>query len=184
MTAFGADHAFGRVPAKWKEHYGIEMPVSTIQRTTEQHAQQIYEHEAAREIGLGTAAGVIFIGELDGSMVPVVEPSPKAEDKRKGKVLSWQEVRLNLVHPHGGVTPRFGGNFAGGVEESGRQWWRCAAKAGFGPGSHLHAGGDGAPWMVNQMEMQVGTQGRYLVDVFHRCEYLGDAATVCAPDDP
>jgi hypothetical protein len=184
ITDFGADEAFGRVPDKLKEHYGIEMPVSTIQRTTERHAQQIYEHEAAREIGPGTAAGVIFIGELDGSMVPVVEPSPEAEDKRKHKVLSWQEVRLNLVHPHGSVTPRFGGNFAGGVEESGRQWWRCAAKAGFGPGSHLHALGDGAPWIANQVDLQFGTQGRYLVDFFHLCEYLGEASKVCAAADP
>lgn len=44
MTDFGADEAFGRVPAKLREHYGIEMPVSTIQRTTEQHAQWIYDH--------------------------------------------------------------------------------------------------------------------------------------------
>ena len=93
-------------------------------------------------------------------------------------------MRLTRVHPHGSVTPRFGGNFAGGVEERGRQWWRCAAKAGFGPRRQLQAVGDGAPWMVNQMEMQVGTQGRYWVDFFHRCEYLGDAATVCAPEDP
>jgi hypothetical protein len=33
-------------------------------------------------------------------------------------MLSWKEVRLNLVHPKGSVTPVFGGNFAGGVEES------------------------------------------------------------------
>ena len=105
MTDFGAEAAFGRVPAKLKEHYGIEMPVSTIQRTTEQHAQRIYAQETAREIGPGTATGVIFVGELDGSMVPVVEPLPDAEDKRKGKVLSWKEVRLNLVHPVREVYP-------------------------------------------------------------------------------
>jgi len=184
MTDFGADDAFGRVPAKLKEHYGIEMPVSTIQRTTEHHAEGIYAQEVARVIEPGTAAGVIFIGELDGSMVPVGEPSPDAEDQRKGKVLSWKEVRLNLVHPKGRVTPVFGGNFVGGVEESGRQWARCAAKAGFGPNSQLHAVGDGAPWIANQMEMQFGTQGRYLVDCFHRCEYLGEAAKVCATDHP
>jgi hypothetical protein len=184
MTDFGADDAFGRVPDKLKEHYGIEMPVSTIQRTTEHHAQRIYEEEAARAIGPGTAAGVIFVGELDGSMVPVVEPSPAAEDKRKGKVLSWKEVRLNLVHPNGSVTPMFGGNFAGGVEESGQQWWRCAAKAGFGPGSQLHAVGDGAPWIANQVDLQFGTQGTYLVDFFHLCEYLGEASKVCAAEDP
>ena len=117
-------------------------------------------------------------------MVPVVEPSPDAEDRRQGKVLSWKEVRLNLVHPKGSATPMFGGNFAGGVEENGRQWGRCAAKAGFGPGSHLHAAGDSAPWIVNQVEMQFGEQGRYRVDFFHLCEYLGAAAPVCAPDHP
>jgi len=184
MTDFGADAAFGRVPAKLKEHYGIEMPVSMIQRTTDHHAHRIYAQEAAREIGPGTAAGVSFVGELDGSMVPVVEPSPDAEDKRQGTVLSWKAVRLTLVHPKGSVTPMYGGNFAGGVEDSGRQGWRCAAKAGFGPGSQLHAVGDGAPWIVNQVELQFGTQGRYWVDFFHLCEDLGDAAKVCAPDNP
>ncbi|CDH44236.1 conserved hypothetical protein [Candidatus Contendobacter odensis Run_B_J11] len=185
MTDFGADDAFGRVPAKLKEHYGIEMPVSTIQRTTEHHAHCRYDQEAAREIGPGAAAaGVIFIGELDGSMVPVVEPSPDAEDKRQGQVLSWKEVRLNLVHPQGSVTPMFGGHFAGGVEESGRQGWRCAAKAGFGPGSPLHAVGDGAPWIANPVDLQVGTQGTYWVDFFHLCESLGEASKVCAANDP
>jgi hypothetical protein len=181
MTDFGADHAFGQVPDKLQEHYGIEMPVSTIQRTTEQHAQRIYDQAAAPEIGPSAVAGVTFIGELDGSMVPVVEPSPTADDKRKGKRLSWKEVRLNLVHRQGSVTPTFGGNFAGGVEESGRQWWRCAAKAGFGPGSHLHAVGDGAPWIANQLELHFGPQGSYLVDFYHLCEYLAAAANVCAP---
>jgi hypothetical protein len=184
MTDFGADEAFGRVPDKLKEHYGIEMPVSTIQRTTEQHAQRIYEQESAREISPGTVADVIFIGELDGSMVPVVEPSPESDDKRQDKVLSWKEVRLNLVHPKGNITPLVGGNFAGGVEESGRQWWRYAAKAGFDPGSHRHAVGDGAPWIANQVEMQLGTQGSYVVDFFPLGEYLGEAAKVCAPANP
>lgn len=184
MTDFGADHAFGRVPAKLQEHYGIEMPVSTIQRMTEHHAECIYEQEAARVIAPGTATGGIFIGEMDGSMVPVVESPPDAEDRRKAKVLSWKEVRLNLVHPKGSVSPVFGGNFTGSVEESGRQWARCAAKAGFGPESQLHAIGDGAPWIAHQVDLQFGTQGTYLVDFFHLCEYLSEAAKVCAANDP
>ena len=77
MTDFGADKAFGPGAAKLKEHHGIEMPVSTVRRTTEHHADCLYEQEVARVIGPGTAAGV-FIGEMDGSMVPVVEPSPDA----------------------------------------------------------------------------------------------------------
>ncbi len=158
MTDFGADAAFGPGAAKLQEHYGIERPVSTVQRTTEHPAECSYEQAVARVIEPGTAAG-LFIGELDGSRGPVVEPSPEAADPRKGKRLSWKEVRLNLVHPNGRVTPVCGGTFVGGVAESGRQWGRCAAKAGFGPGSHLHAGGAGAPWIANQVELQCGTQG-------------------------
>jgi precorrin-4 methylase len=41
MTDFGADHAFGQVDKKLLEHYGIEMPVSTIRKITEYHGQQI-----------------------------------------------------------------------------------------------------------------------------------------------
>ncbi len=184
MTDVGADDACGRVPDKLKEPDGIERPVSPMQRTTAPHAHRLDEPEAARAIGPGTAAGVICVGELDGSRVPVVEPSPEAEDKRQGKVLSWTEVRLNRVHPQGSVTPLFGGNVAGGVEESGRQGWRCAAKAGFGPGSQLQAVGDGAPWRANQVELQLGTQGSDWVDFFPLCESLGAASTVCAPDHP
>lgn len=183
MTDFGADDAFRPGTAKLKEHYGIDMPVSTVQRTTEQHAEGIHAQDRARVIEPGTIAGFL-IGEMDGSMAPVVEPASEVQDHRKGKKLSWKEVRLNLVHPKGRVTPVFGGNFAGGVEESGRQWERCAAKAGFGPQSQLHAVGDGAPWIADQVDLHFGTQGSYLVDFFHLCTYLGEASPVCGADDP
>jgi len=32
ITDFGADHAFRQVSSKLQEHYGIEMPVSTIRK--------------------------------------------------------------------------------------------------------------------------------------------------------
>jgi hypothetical protein len=183
LVDFGADHAFGRVPDKLREHYGIDMPVSTIRLTTEHHAQCIFEQEMAREIQAEPAKGRAFIGEMDGSMVPVVEVAKDADDKRKGKALVWKEVRLCIAHALGSAMPVFGGHFAGGVEESGRQWERCAAKAGFGPDSHLHAVGDGAQWIANQVETRFGQQGSYLVDFFHLCEYLGAAATACAAND-
>ena len=183
LVDFGADHAFGRVPDKLREHYGIEMPVSTIRLATERHAQCLLEHEMAREVRAESANSRTFIGEMDGSMVPVVEVAQGAGDKRKGKALVWREARLCIAHELGSATPVFGGHFAGGVEESGRQWERCAVKAGFGPGSHLHAVGDGAPWIASQVEARFGTQGAYLVDFFHACEYLGAAAPACAAND-
>lgn len=183
LADFGADVAFGQVPDKLKEHYGITLPVSTIQRITERHAEILRVQENARVIPAGTRVGT-FIGEIDGTMVPVVEASPDAKDKRQGKTVSWKEARLCLVYPQGSTTPVFGGHFAGGVEESGRQWERCAAKAGFGPACHLHAVGDGAPWIATQLEARFGAQATFLVDFFHLCEYLGAASSVCAANDP
>ena len=170
LADFGAEVAFSRVPDKLREHDGIAMPVSTVQRITERHAEAIHEQASAREVAAGTAEG-FFIGAIDGSMVPVVEASGEAGDKRKGKALGWKEVRRCLAHPQGSATPVFGGHFAGGTEESGRQWKRCAAKAGFSHASHLHAVGDGAPWIATQMDARFGARGTFLVDFFHRCEY-------------
>ena len=101
LADFGADHAFGRVPDKLREHYGIDMPASTARRTTERHAQSLFEKERAREVQAGTARGRLFVGEMDGSMVPVAEVAQGPGDKRKGKALVWKEARLCLVHPLG-----------------------------------------------------------------------------------
>lgn len=181
ITDFGADNAFGRVSGKLMEHYGIEMPVSTIQKVTEHHAQRCYEESLADPVLEKGLKGGTFVGEMDGSMVPVVEISTTANDKRKEKTLVWKEVRLCLVHKEGEVTPTFGGNFSGGVDASGRQLEQCAVKAGFGTNSHLHAVGDGAPWIADQVDINFGTHGSYLIDFYHLCEYLGDASKVCAP---
>ena len=129
LVDFGADEAFGRVPDKLREHYGIGMPAGTIRLATERHAQCLFEQEMAREVHAEPAKGRLFIGEMDGSMVPVVEAAQDADDKRKGKTLVWKEARLCIARALGSVTPVFGGHFAGGVEESGRQWARCAGVA-------------------------------------------------------
>jgi hypothetical protein len=55
----------------------------------------------------------------------------------------------------------------GGVEKAGRQLFECAMRAGFGANSHVHAVGDGAPWIVGQVEEQFGAQGSYLIDFYH-----------------
>ena len=55
-------------------------------------------------------------------------------------------------------------------------------RAGFGANSRVHAVGDGAPWIVGQVEEQFGEQGSYLIDFYHVCEYLSDAAKAIAAD--
>lgn len=124
------------------------------------------------------------IGELDGSMVPIVTPEGAAGDKRKHKTLHWQEARLALVHAQGSVTPKFAATFGGSVEESGQALRACAIAAGFGTNTQLHGVGDGAPWIAEQFTTTFGAQASYLVDFYHVCEYLAEAAPLCAPDAP
>lgn len=115
-------------------------------------------------------------------MVPIVEPSREAKDKRKGKALSWREAKLSLAHEKGSRTPVYAGSIQGGVEAAGRQLLNCAVRAGFGTRSRVHAVGDGAPWIVGQVEEQFGDQGSYLIDFFHVCEYLSTAAVAVTSD--
>jgi len=181
ITDFGADHAFGQVPKKLQEHYGIEIPVSTSRNITEYHAQQMHEQ---REIAtLPTTPGCRQqVAEIDGCMLPIVTIDNDAADKRKQKKLHWQEVRLALVHEQGSATPRFDATF-GGVNEAGQSLLNCAVAAGFGTQTHLHGVGDGAFWIADQIEQKFGSQASYLADFYHVCEYLAEASKTCAPND-
>lgn len=45
----------------------------------------------------------------------------------------------------------------------------------------MHALGDGAPWITEQVDRVFGAQAQYLVDFYHLCDYLAAAAKRCAP---
>ncbi|HXD32515.1 MAG TPA: hypothetical protein VN643_15440 [Pyrinomonadaceae bacterium] len=49
VTDFGADVAFGKVPQKLREHYGIEVPISAAQVITKQHATTIKQEQVRLE---------------------------------------------------------------------------------------------------------------------------------------
>ena len=183
IVDFAADQPFAQARAKLQEHYGFAIGESTIQRITFAHAQAM--HESRRqdlEFPEGPGLSKPIIVETDGGMVPIVEPSSEGKDKRKGKTLSWREAKLSLAHAQGSRTPVYAGSIEGGVEEAGRQLLSCAVRAGFGANSRVHAVGDGAPWIVGQVEQQFGDQGRYLIDFYHVCDYLAAASGAIAPD--
>ena len=183
MTDFGADNAFGQVPNKLKEHYGIEMPVSTVRKTTENHAKKILAQQEEKKEVIKTGGCEILIAEIDGSMVPIVKENGASKDKRKGKKTFWKEARLALAHERGSVTPKFRATFGGSVDDAGETLRNCAIAAGFGQGSRLHIVGDGAPWIAEQVEDKFGIQATYLIDFYHVCEYLAEAAKICAPTE-
>ncbi len=50
-----------------------------------------------------------IIGEMDGSMVPLVAVKENVNgDRRKTRIVGWQEARLALARVPGSVTARFG----------------------------------------------------------------------------
>ena len=177
VTDFGADQSFAQVMDKLVEHYGIVLGESTIRRITEGHAQKIFEmadKPSAWPTQLGSSAVVIV--EMDGGMVPIVEPDATQTDQRKGKKLHWKEAKICLAHPQGSKTLTYGGTLQGDVVTAGQQLFDCAVQAGFGANTVIHAVGDGAPWIANQIEDQFGAQGSYLLDFYHVCDYLSAAA--------
>ena len=155
IVDFGADNAFGRVVKKLLEHYGIEMAVSTIRAITEKHAQQISELRSAKTIP-NQPGCPIQIGEMDGSMIPIVTVDETAKDKRKKKSLSWKEARLSLTHDQDSLTPKFDAVFQGTVDDAGQSLLNSAILAGFGKQTHLPAVGDGAVWIAEQVNDKFG----------------------------
>jgi hypothetical protein len=184
MTDFGADHGFGRVPKKLQEHYGIALGGSTVRKITERQGTQMREQQERRAVSVTTPGCRQQIGEMDGSMVPIVTNGNAAGDQRKHKTVQWQEARLVMVHAPGSVTPKFGATFGRAVEESGQALRSCAVAAGFGVNTQVHGLGDGAPWIAEQFTATFGAQASYLVDFYHVCDYLAAAAPTCAPDAP
>lgn len=187
MTDFGADEAFGQVPAKLKEHYGIEVPISAIRTITEGQAGQIHAQQEL-ETTLPVRGVAWVIAETDGSMIPLVETAAPATgepggDRRKTRQVRWKEARLSLAHAQGAVTPTFAATL-GTPEAVGDQLLDCAIRAGLGKTSRVHSVGDGAPWIADQVQRVFGQQGTYLVDFYHLSDYLAAAAAVCAPEDP
>lgn len=167
---------------KLVEHYGIILSESTIRRITEGHAKNIFEAAKIRH-AWPTQAGrsAVVIAEMDGGMVPIVEPDATQPDQRKGKKLQWQEAKICLAHPQGSKTLAYGGTLQGDVTTAGQKLFECAVQAGFGARSHVHAVGDGARWIADQVEDQFGAQGSYLLDFYHVCDYLSAAAKAIVP---
>ena len=178
VTDFGADVAFAQVMDKLVEHYGVLLGESTIRRITEGHAQAIFEAAQLNESWPTQAGAQIVIAQMDGGMVPIVEPDARQKDKRKGKKLQWKEAKICLAHAKGSTTPVFGGTLQGDVAQAGRELFHCATVAGFGSNSRIHAVGDGADWIATQVEEKFGAQGEYLVDFYHVCDYVSAAAKV------
>lgn len=186
ITDFGADVSFNRIPEKLHEHYGITIPYSQIRNITERHAEAVKENEFPEtEVPERDGVGYI-IGAADGTMIPIVDSGEVSSgeglsDRRKSRKCRWKEAKLMPAHEKGSVSPVFGYTL-GGPDEAGDGLLNCAINAGMGHKTKVHCIGDGAARIVNQTDRVSGSQGDYLIDFYHLCEYLSCAAEVCTHD--
>jgi hypothetical protein len=183
ITDFGADTAFGQVAAKLAEHYGITLPPGTAAVITEHHARALREADTLPLSGTRVAP-LTLIAETDGSMIPMVEtgkPADPTADKRKHRTLFWKEARLCLVRRPDELEPTFAVTL-GDASVAGTALKRLALAAGLNRRTRVHGLGDGALWIAEQIEIQFGAQGTYLIDFYHLCDYLAAAAPSCATD--
>jgi hypothetical protein len=186
MTDFGADLPYAKAMDKLVEHYGVVLAESTIRRVTHKHAQTVFQRRRGLPLGLPKAVAPeqTFIVEMDGTMVPTVKTDATQADKRKGKSVQWQEAKVGLAHAQGSKELTYGATLLGDVNTAGKQLRACAKRAGFGKGHRIHGVGDGAPWIAHQINERFGSQGTYLVDFFHVCDYLSAAALAMHDQEP
>ena len=181
VVDFASDASFKKAARKLKEHYGVSMPEPSVRAIALNHARCIYE---LSEMSLEHCQECIgqsrqFIGEMDGSYVPIVIVDEEAPgDKRKTRKLDWKEAKLCLVYEQGCVDKRYGLTMKE-PDDAGDQWLSCAIKSGLNRQSEIHCVSDGATWIESQAQRVFADQGSYLVDYYHTCEYLAKAAKDC-----
>lgn len=114
-----------------------------------------------------------IVAEADGTMLPIVDTSsaPLGADRRKHRVVRWQEARVVAARALGEATTHYDATL-GDVADAGCRWSQTAAAAGWAANTRIHAVGDGAPWLATQTRERFGQNSTFLLDLYHVCDYL------------
>lgn len=189
ISDFGAERSGRSTVDALQEHYRIEVPLYAVDKVVRETARETRAYNSERPAGESAAS--VQVSGADGSMVPIVEfkrvgevsdPEKKA-DKRKRRECLWKEIRVCTVHDTRRADCCYGASF-GGLLETELMMRATSEQCGMDSKTHIHAVGDGASWIAEAYERQFGTQSEYLVDFYHVCEYLAEAAETCAGTNP
>lgn len=161
------------------EHYGVEVATGRVRRQSLAHGAQL----SGLKLPPAKEAAATVVTQLDGSMIPIVEPDGAQTDRRQGKLLLWQEARLCLSRRQQSLTPIYGATL-GSTSIAGALWRQTAEAVGWNASTRVHGVGDGADWITTQFHEQFGQEAAYLVDFWHVSEYLAAAAQGIAPKQP
>lgn len=181
MTDFGLDHSFATATQKIAEHYGFDIPKSSLRKYTLGNAKRIgaLAQVQCEPVNALPARGVEkLVAEVDGCMIPTVYFEGSDSDTRKNRKVEYKEARLCACQSMGSTQTFYRGQI-GTPESIGAQWNRCARDAGRAINTFVHVVADGATWIKQQADSALGAD-RFLLDFFHACEYLKDAEQSCA----
>ena len=181
MTDFGGERSFAKAAQAIQEHYGIVVPESAERSLTLKQAHQIPAAAPVRT--LPSEGPPCVIAQTDGSFVPVVYFEEGEGDKRKRRRREYKEARLCAAYAHHSTRIYYAHGGFCEVEKTGHALGQAALKAGWNASARVPCLGDGASWVAKQAHQQFGPKS-FLVDFYHRCEYLQAAAPTCSPQNP
>ena len=125
LVDFGAEDSFQAAALRVREHYGISIAPAAVRRQTLKHGR------AMNPVPASERTAQRLITQMDGSMIPVMEPG-QGTDRRRGKKLYWREVRLCSARAEGQVQTIYGATL-GSAETASWLWRQTAQAGGFGP---------------------------------------------------
>jgi len=173
VSDLAIEQSFAQSAQRLKEHHGLDMNSTTVRRITiavarlaRQANQRLPPTQQNRQ-----AKSLV---EFDGGMVPLVEAEGQL-DRRKARKCLWAELRVGSTQKVGDVDWKYVSSFSS-VDDVGDQMRALLERQmGWTPESTLYGIGDGAKWIVEQMERIAGSNFVYTVDLFHLCDYFSGA---------
>jgi hypothetical protein len=173
ITEFASEVPFEQAATRIKEHYAVEVPRERVRRVCLAEAKRAASMKPEKVRTLKGDGADWIVAEADGTMLPIVETdtAPQGADKRKYRKVRWVETRLLAARKLGSITTHYQAT-SDDVNKAGELWSVAAARAGWGTKTRIHVVSDGAPWIEQQSQRQFGRQSRYLVDLYHVCDYL------------
>jgi len=179
VVDFGAEDSFEAASARMKLHHSVSLSASSVRKITLEHAHRIKDEQCADggQGALPAQGAESIIGEIDGTMVPIVLTEQGSEgggDARKNRTCQWKEAKLCAARVQGESTTVYSVTTAD-AEAGGYAWAKAVFEAGWGLNTYLHMVADGAPWIYLQFLAMFRNNGSFLIDFFHVCEYLAAA---------
>jgi hypothetical protein len=84
---------------KLVEPHGVWLSESVIRRMALAQGRAIFEGDVPQEEWPAEPGAEQIIAEMDGGMVPIMEPEVAQADRRQGKHGRWKEAQVALVPP-------------------------------------------------------------------------------------